>query len=137
MHALLSIRPKYVEAILDGEKKYEFRKSIFKKDNNIEKVFIYSTTPAKKIVGAFQIGGIIEDHPSNLWNKLSAFSGLKSLEFFKYFSGNEFGFAIKIINLERFDNPIDPHSIIPNFKPPQSFYYLKSDTISRISALLQ
>jgi type I restriction enzyme S subunit len=30
MDVLLSIKPKYVDAILKGEKKYEFRKIIFK-----------------------------------------------------------------------------------------------------------
>lgn len=136
MHALLSIRPKYVEAILHGEKKYEFRKSIFKK-GNIEKVFIYSTSPVKKIVGTFRIAGIIEDHPKNLWRQLSIFSGLNASEFFSYFSSNEIGFAIQIDSLEKFKNPIDPRNLIPNFVPPQSFYYLKSDTISLLPPLLE
>jgi predicted transcriptional regulator len=30
MDALLSIRPKYVDRIISGEKKYEFRKKYFK-----------------------------------------------------------------------------------------------------------
>jgi predicted transcriptional regulator len=136
MHALLSIRPKYAEAILDGEKKYEFRKSIFSKNVYIEKIFIYSTNPEKKIVGAFQIERIIEDRPSNLWDNLGAYSGLNSSEFFGYFRDNKIGFAIKIKNFEKFENPIDPHNIIPNFIPPQSFYYLKSETLSRISLFL-
>ena len=33
MDVLLSIKPKYVDAILKGEKKYEFRKIIFKNKN--------------------------------------------------------------------------------------------------------
>ncbi len=43
MNVLLSIRPKYVEEIIKGNKRYEFRKSIFKK--NVEEVWIYATSP--------------------------------------------------------------------------------------------
>ena len=53
MNVLLSIRPKYVEEIIKGNKRYEFRKSIFKK--NVEEVWIYATSPTKKIVGTFSV----------------------------------------------------------------------------------
>ena len=58
MNVLLSIRPKYVEEIIKGNKRYEFRKSIFKK--NVDEVWIYATSPTKKIVGTFVIGKIID-----------------------------------------------------------------------------
>jgi len=54
MNVLLSVKPKYTEKILEGEKKYEFRRAIFKKQN-IEKVYIYSSSPVSKIVAAFDI----------------------------------------------------------------------------------
>ena len=136
MHALLSIKPKYVEAILHGRKRYEFRKSIFKK-RNIEKVFIYSTSPERKIVGAFAISVIIQDHPINLWCQLGALSGLNASEFFSYFSSNDTGFAIQIDDLRKFEYPIDPVNLIPNFIPPQSFYYLNSDTLFLLSPFLE
>jgi type I restriction enzyme, S subunit len=47
MDVLLSIKPRYVEAIIDGRKKYEFRKNKFAmKDINC--AYIYSTSPIKK-----------------------------------------------------------------------------------------
>jgi len=125
MNALLSIKPTYVEAIIRGDKRYEFRKSIFK-NKNIEKIFIYSTAPVKKIVGSFGIGRIIEDHPKRLWNQLHRFSGLDDTEFFSYFRGVERGFAIEIDSVEEFESPIDPRDLLPTFVPPQSFYYLDS-----------
>ncbi len=131
MHALLSIKPRYAEAIVNGDKKYEFRKSIFKK-REIEKVYIYVTSPTKKIIGAFQIRKIIEAHPNNLWNELMNFSGLSQREFFGYFDGCEVGFAIEIENLERFEKPIDPWSLMPSFRPPQSFYYMDSNALSSL-----
>ena len=125
MNALLSIKPKYVEAIVGGSKRYEFRKSIFTA-KIIEKVYIYSTAPVKRIVGAFGLRRIIEDHPKQLWNQLHKFSGLNDAEFFSYFSGAERGFAIEIDSVEEFENPIDPRDLVPSFVPPQSFCYVDS-----------
>jgi type I restriction enzyme S subunit len=48
MNVLLSIRPKYVEEIIKGNKRYEFRKSIFKK--KVDEVWIYATSPTKKLL---------------------------------------------------------------------------------------
>ena len=124
MFALLSIKPKYVEAIMRGDKKYEFRKSIFK-HRNVAKVYIYSTAPVQKVVGTFRIGRIIEDHPERLWNQLCGFSGLDDKEFFNYFKDSERGFAIEIESLEKFKEPIDPWKSAPRFVPPQSFCYIE------------
>ncbi len=128
MSVLLSIKPVHVEAIVKGDKLYEFRKSIFRK-RNIKKVYIYSTAPVKKIVGSFRVGKIIENHPERLWNELKEFSGLKDVEFFNYFGESTRGFAIKVESVEEFKNPLDPRDFIPDFIPPQSFCYLDSSTL--------
>lgn len=123
MNVLLSIKPKYANTILNGEKKYEFRKVIFKK-KNVERVYIYSSSPVKKIVGSFIVGEIIEDHPERIWKKCQNKSGIAKEDFFSYFNGSEKGYAIKIVNLEPMKEPIDPRKIFQDFVPPQSFCYL-------------
>lgn len=45
---LISINHQYVERILDGTKKYEFRTKAAKQD--IDGLIIYSTYPTKKVV---------------------------------------------------------------------------------------
>jgi len=52
MNVLLSIKPKYANQILNGNKRYEFRKSVFN-HRDLEMVYIYSSSPIKRIVGAF------------------------------------------------------------------------------------
>lgn len=128
MNVLLSIKPKYANAILNGEKEYEFRKVIFRK-RGIEKVYIYSSSPVKKIVGAFVVGDIIADHPRRIWKKCRNKSGIQKGDFFAYFNGIEKGYAIKIDELEIFEDPIDPRSILEDFVPPQSFCYIDISTI--------
>jgi predicted transcriptional regulator len=40
MDVLLSVKPKFVEKIISGTKRYEFRKIIFK-ENEINRIYIY------------------------------------------------------------------------------------------------
>lgn len=124
MDVLLSIKPKFAESIINGRKKYEFRKNAFSK-KNIGRVYIYSTTPIKKIIGFFKVSKIIEDKPSTLWHQLKDEAGISEEEFFDYFKNREIGFALEIAEVEKFENPVDPKIIFPNFVPPQSFCYIR------------
>ena len=128
MNVILSIKPEYCENIKNGKKKYEFRKRIFKQPDKVDVVYIYATSPVKKIIGAFTFKNIIKDSPKNLWRKCKLFAGIEEEKFFKYFENHDEGFAIKIDNMTSF-NPIDPKTIIPSFFPPQSFSYLKNEII--------
>lgn len=127
MDVLLSIKPKYVKSILEGEKRYEFRKAIFR-NRSVDRIFIYSSAPVKRIVALFEISRIIEDHPSALWDQTRDHAGINDLEFFSYFAGRSKGYAIGIENLKEFDTPIDPREEIPGFVPPQSYCYVNGLT---------
>ncbi len=123
MNVLLSVKPKYAEEILSGRKKYEFRRSVFKKQN-IERVYIYSSSPVSKIVAAFEIEQILKGSPENIWKSCHKYAGISKNDFFAYFKNSDVAYAIEIGNVDSFLNPIDPHHIIEDFKPPQSFYYV-------------
>jgi len=122
MNVILSIKPKYVDKIVHGSKKYEFRKTVFRQD--VEEILIYESAPTKKIIGVFTVGEIIIDTPPNLWKKFNGESGIDKRDFFNYYNGSKSGCAIRIINLKVFNNPIDPKSVFPGFTPPQSFTYV-------------
>ncbi len=124
MNLLMFIKPEFVEKILCFEKKYEFRRTIFRQ--NVEKIYIYSTSPEKKIVGYFEFSGYVEDTPNNLWDSFSDVSGISKESFFDYFKGKDSGFAIKIDNLNIFSKPIDVNTL-ENFRAPQSFCYVNED----------
>ncbi len=123
MNVLLSIRPKYAEAIIKGRKSFEFRKSIFKY-HPVEMVYLYATKPVSKVVGSFRVGNIICREPKVLWEELGRFSGVSSAEFFGYFKDNDIGFAIEIKDLEVFRRPVNPSLFIEGFTPPRSFKYI-------------
>lgn len=129
MDVLLSIKPKYVNKIIAGEKKYEFRKTKLDK-HKIGHIYIYSTSPVKKIIAKIAIGDIIEASPETLWKKCKKYSGITEEEFFDYYAQKEVAFAITIKSVEPFVEPIDPYATIENFTPPQSYYYLKEGILS-------
>ena len=128
MIAILSVKPKYVEQILKGNKRYEFRKSKFRKD--VEEVLIYATKPVMKVVGKFRVGKIIEDTPEKLWNDFGNVSGLTKDEFFEYFKKNNKGVAIEIIDLQEFSEPLDLNYFVAKSTYPQSWIYLSREKLN-------
>jgi predicted transcriptional regulator len=131
MSVLLSIKPKYVKEIFFGNKKYEFRKAIFKNED-IKEVYVYASSPEKKIVGKFNIGEIIADKPKKLWGKYEKWAGITKEEFFDYFSHKDLGFAIEIQDKQIFEKPFELKAILSGNHPPQSFCYLDRDAINRL-----
>jgi predicted transcriptional regulator len=109
--------------ILSGEKEYEFRKRF---PRNVETVYMYATSPIKKLVGKFTVGDVIEDEPHGLWKKFKTYAGIDEKEFFEYFKGSRIGYAIQIKDLKVFP-PVDPKKIIFKFTPPESYLY--TDTL--------
>lgn len=128
MDVLLSIRPKYVRLIFSGKKRFEFRKKIFKKLNS-GLVYIYSSTPERKVVGSIKFSQIYSDKPKTLWSQFSKEAGITKKDFFKYFDKCHLGYAIEIESYNLFAIPIDPYLAIPGFKPPQSFYYFEATSL--------
>ncbi|MCL2098159.1 MAG: hypothetical protein FWH23_05305 [Bacteroidales bacterium] len=123
---ILSIKPIYAISILSGGKKVEFRKKIFKK--SVGRVYIYSSSPKKMIVGYFTIQIIVEDTPSNLWKKFNAVGGIDKDSFFEYFKDTNTGFSIVINKVVKFDEEKDPIDFLENFTAPQSYIYLERNT---------
>ncbi|TGK81980.1 ASCH domain-containing protein [Leptospira noumeaensis] len=125
MNVILSIKPEYAWEIIRGNKKVEFRKSIFKK--SIKKIYIYSSAPDQKIIGYFSLKDIDSDTPINLWKKYGKVGCINKVDFFKYYSLKEKGVSLKIDKVVKFKIPLDPYQVMENFYPPQSFQYCAND----------
>lgn len=120
--ALLSIRPDFVEAIIRGEKKFEFRRSIFARQVDI--VLVYATVPVRRVVAEFDVCSIISETLPTLWKHTQQFAGIDSNYFWKYFEGREYGHAIEIGDVRPYKIPFCPIEEL-GVRPPQSFVYLR------------
>ncbi len=127
---ILSIKPIYAQAIMAGTKKVEFRKKIFKKP--VDKVFVYSSSPEKKIIGYFTIGKIVEDSPEQLWEKFKEVGGIDKKDFFEYYKNSETGFSIGVETFQKFNEGVDPADFFEKFCAPQSYIYLEEKTATNI-----
>ena len=119
---LLSIKPEYVEKILQGEKKFEYRKRLAKED--VSYIYVYSTAPSMKVVASVHIEGHLSDSPTALWEKTKAAAGISRAKFRDYFRGCKTAYAYKLGKVEVFESPKN----LSDFGvavAPQSFVYIK------------
>ncbi len=126
MNVILSIQPTFCHSIFNGSKVYEYRKRIFTR-MDVDKVYVYATKPICKIVGFFTIDEVIEDAKTNIWAKTHKGSGISKEYFDAYFKNCDMAHAIKIGEVVKLDNPIDPKEVIKDFHAPQNFMYVDID----------
>ncbi|MBR6593041.1 MAG: hypothetical protein IKK81_10555 [Prevotella sp.] len=126
MNVILSIRPTFCKMIFSGQKVYENRKRIFTR-SDVDKVYVYASKPICRIVGYFTIDEVIEDIKTNMWAKTHIGGGISKEYFDDYFKHSGTAYAIKIGQVVKLDNPIDPKSVIKDFHAPQNFMYVDSD----------
>ncbi len=122
MRVLLSIKPEYVEKIFSGDKKYEFRRVIFK-NPKIRTIVVYASSPVRKVVGELTIRRVIFDQVNSLWRSTCQEAGISEESFYQYFSDRMFGYAIEIEKTKKYRRPLslqDHFDIVP----PQSFAYV-------------
>lgn len=123
MKVILSIKPKFAKKIFEGTKKFEFRRSIFKK-KGIKKIVVYASAPISKVVGEFEIDKIIHEDVCVLWAITRLNAGITPEFFDRYFEGKEKGYAIKVKNPKRYARRYDIKEKY-GIGAPQSFAYVE------------
>ena len=120
---ILSINPEYVDKIIAGSKKYEFRTRVAKA--SVKKIIIYCTFPRMKIIAEAEIKGVLALPPKDLWEKTKQYAGISKIGFFKYFKGRKIAYAYELGKVKEYSKPKELiefgcHSA------PQSYVYVKS-----------
>ncbi len=118
---LMSIKPEYVVQILNGKKKYEYRKRACKR--NVDKIFIYATVPECKVVGEVAVKDVIIKNVDQLWAMTKSESGINKEFFDKYFADKEEGVAYQLGEVVQYEHPkmLDELGVK---KAPQSYQYI-------------
>lgn len=130
---VLSIKPKYAEAIYSGVKQFEFRK---KPPTNLKAVYLmYESAPVSKITGTVMFcgsftvrSGMMVEFIMRLMkvNKTLAreMMGISEKELIAYAGGpNEPVTALMVANAER-----DPHYEQYHIRPPQNWGTIRAQT---------
>lgn len=126
MKVLLSIKPEFAFRILDGSKRFEFRKALYG-NTRISTVVIYVTRPVGMLVGEFDVRRIVSGTPAAVWSQTSEYAGITREFFESYFDGRREAFALEVSELRRYDPPINPHERMDDFVPPQGYMYVDDD----------
>ena len=126
---LLSLKPRYADLIFAGRKKAELRRRIASGIEGRE-AFIYVSSPVKQLRGGFRVGHVWQGSPEEIWNEVSELAGVDKRGFDAYYEGREIAYALQIIDVWEYENPVDLNRLrkqFPNFVVPQSWRYAKPE----------
>ena len=119
---ILPIKPVFIEKILTGEKTYEYRKQLC--IDNIDKIYLYATTPVKAILGEVDVLAKITAHKEKLWNMTKDYSGISKEYYDEYFCKSERASAYYLGEAKRYKKPIRLNEVGIDFVP-QSYVYVE------------
>lgn len=130
---LLSLRPRFANALLDGSKSIELRRRAPAARAGIV-VLLYSSSPARAVVGAVQLTATYAGLPSDIWTKFGHQTGISKGEFDDYFAGSSSAYALSISRPTPFERPVPLRELRANLGvlPPQSYRYLSGRQIARL-----
>lgn len=136
---LLSIQPRIVDEIIEGRKKFEFRKKLpdIKSGLISTTVVIYRSSPSMQIFGSFKIGSYFNSDFETLMSDVKATEQYKA-RIGKYFKDKSSCHAMEITDLKIYKNPIplsDLRRKFPGFVPGQSYRYLDEKVANLIIEL--
>ena len=121
---LMSIKPKYVDRILDGQKKVELRRKFTDKWIG-KKISIYASKPAAALAGEAVIRDVVVDRPEQVWRRFGPDTGCSDQEFAEYVGEADAVYAICLDQVRRYSNPIGHRQVSDlldvKLVPPQSY----------------
>ena len=100
---ILPIYPEYIDLIIKGKKKYEFRKFTCRKE--VKTILLYATHQIKAIVGEAKILDIIKNTPENVWKITKDFAGMSKEAFDIYYCDKNVAIAYELGNIKTYKTP--------------------------------
>jgi len=121
---LMSVRPEYAGAIMNGKKTVEIRR-VFHKKWTGHRASLYATSPAQALVGEATIKEVVVGKPSEIWVQFGPEMGCSKESFFSYTGSAEEVSALILDNVTPYREyiPIDQLSNLldQELTPPQSY----------------
>jgi predicted transcriptional regulator len=122
---VLSLRPRFAEAILNGSKTVELRRTRLQAPAGTRLV-LYAASPVMAVVGVATLDAVESASPSQIWRRHRLSVGLDRREFDAYFEDAQRATALIISSPQRLAEPPDLATMRAEtgFRPPQSYRYL-------------
>lgn len=128
--ALISLKPRFADAILAGTKQVEFRKRRLSAD--VSHVVMYVTQPVGRLVGFFTVSDVVEDEPERLWRRFNRVAGISREDFFAYYSGRDKAVGIRIGQVTRLSRQLGIETLGADVVPPQGVTYFTGDRLASL-----
>jgi len=122
---VLSLRPRFADAILDGTKTVELRRTRLSAPSGTL-LILYASTPVMAVIGTAILADRDTDTPSRIWRRHRPNLSLTKAEYDAYLAGASTATAVTVASPQRLP---EPHTLAAlrtraTFRPPQSFRYL-------------
>jgi predicted transcriptional regulator len=122
---LVSIQPRFADAILDGRKTVELRRTrVAAPEGSL--LVLYATAPTMAVVGLATLHNRDTDLPNTIWRRYRHHMALRRDEFDAYLAGAHHATALTLRAPQRLA-PIYSLAALRNeapFNPPQSYRYI-------------
>lgn len=130
---LLSVRPRYAEAILNGAKTAEIRRQRPAVHPGTL-VVIYATKPVGAIVGTARISHISSGNPSDMWEEHNQSTWITRAEYDAYLTDTETAYLLFLRRVQRLEPLLTLERIrsATAFQPPQSYRYLSQSMLRNL-----
>lgn len=130
---LLSLRPRFATAILQGDKTVELRRQRVAVPPGTP-VIIYATSPVMALLGTARLTSVDTATPAQVWRRHRAACGINRTEYTAYMDGATHASALVL------HSPSPLSSTVPlahlrrtgAFHPPQSYRYLTQDALGTL-----
>lgn len=124
---LLSLLPRFAEAILDGSKTVELRRRRVAAPPGTD-VLLYASSPRQAVVGTARLRDTFMCPPDTAWEDHAVGLGLERHEFDRYLAGEAQACLLLLGDVRRLDVPLSLSELRGSkpFRPPQSYRYVSS-----------
>ena len=130
---MISIHPRYVAAILAGEKTVELRR-LRPSVTTRQPVVIYATTPTAAIVATCCVSTVETGPPDEVWRRHHARTAITRTEFDRYFAGAHDAVALILEEVTPMVEVVTLGDLrrSGSFQPPRTWHFLDETRIESL-----
>jgi predicted transcriptional regulator len=122
---VMSIRPGYARAVLEGRKRFELRRLTgLEPPEEGSTVIVYASGNTQSIVGEFKVGRLVIGSPEKVWELVGREQYGITLEARRYIEGARRAVAIEVREPRIYGSTVKLEKIrriIPGWNPPHSY----------------